>query len=193
MDTEVLFEHLALYYGNPFLGNKFLSNCVASDESASDQKVRTEAAGMQSLSYYESNYPTYFNGNVQAAPQFVSSNPAELSQFELKDGSLCIDAGANLTTTKSSGSGNVIPVADASYFTDGYNVIPGDMIMVGSSVARVTNVDIPGNKLTVDRNISWTGDTPVNLEYSGGGPDMGAMESGRVAGLARPNPPTNLK
>jgi len=193
-DTEVVFEHLDRYYGDPFLGNKFLSNCVASDESASDQKARTEAAGIRSLSYYEANYSAYFNGNVQAAPQFVINNPVEYSQFELKDGSLCIDAGGNLTTTKSSGSGNVIPVADASYFTYGYGVIPGDMIMVGSSVARVTNVDIPGNKLTVDRDISWTGGAPVNLEYSGGGPDIGAWESGGTGArsLKRPNAPTDL-
>ncbi len=51
-------------------------------------------------------------------------------------------------------------------------------------------VDITANKLLLDRQIGWGDGSPVNLEYAGAAPDIGAVEGGRAAMFAeRPKAP----
>jgi len=99
--------------------------------------------------------------------------------FFLQSGSPCIDAGGPLTTTIGSGSGTSLSVEDARYFTDGFGIIDGDMIQVGSNdPVRVTAVNYNSNTLTLSQSINWNSGDAVNYAYSGNGPDMGALESG---------------
>jgi len=95
----------------------------------------------------------------------------------LQAGSPCLDAGAPLTLTSGPGSGTEIPVLDAEYFVDGFGIVEGDLVRVGSAdPARVTAVDYQSSVITVNRSLSWEDGDGVCLAYSGSGPDMGALE-----------------
>jgi hypothetical protein len=119
----------------------------------------------------ESSLPTHFQNNIQADPRLNAD-------FTLQSTSPCIDAGAWLTNTNGVGSGSNIKVHDAGYFCDGFNLIDGDRIMVGSNEVTVTNVNYDTNTLTVTPSISWSNNAPVSLTYNGNAPDIGAFESG---------------
>jgi hypothetical protein len=43
---------------------------------------------------------------------------------------------------------------------------------------KVVKVEVEGNRLEVDRVVSWEAGQPVTLDYVGEAPDMGAFEFG---------------
>jgi hypothetical protein len=159
--------------------NKFIKNNFFSS-SASDNVIGHNSAGSHPVSWWQTNYPNNFSGNLQVDPKFVN---ATAYNFELQATSPMKDAGDSLTKTTSAGSGTTIPVEDALYFFDGFGITDGDMIIVGSnSQVKVTAVDYTNNRLTVARSISWNTNDPVNLPYAGSAPDMGAFEYGLSGG-----------
>ena len=128
--------------------------------------------------------------SFEADPLFVDVASRD---FRLRQDSPAIDAGGALTNTRSSGSGTSIPVNDARYFTDGFGLQDGDLIRVGNDTVRVTAVNYNTNTLTVDANISWNNNDPVNYDYAGNGPDIGAYESGYTSTNPTPTPnPSDL-
>jgi len=175
-NVDIYVKNFKKYYGNYMLNNIFSYNCLASDLTASSQNVKTEQGGINTLDYYERYSKEYFNNNIQANPSFVSNDPKMPKDLNLNSKSPCVDAGDDLTTVKNAGSGFVIPVEDAGYFTDGFGIVEGDQIRVGSQVVVITKVDYSRNKLTVDRSISWELSDGVNLSFVTGAPDIGASE-----------------
>ncbi len=127
-----------------------------------------------------------FADNIEAEPKLAIDNrqgePVELAKLSAADfmpmeGSPCIDAGTPLTTTTDGGQGRIVPVEDAHYFCDGWGMIPGDFVTIGSAgTAQVVKVDIPARTLTLDRDLTWKKGEAVNLPFSGTGPDIGAVE-----------------
>ena len=111
--------------------------------------------------------------------------------FELASGSVAVDAGGPLTTTRSAGSGRSVPVGNADYFTNGFGItgVPNDLVRIdGQGPYKVVAVNYGSNTLTLDQDASWGSNVAVNYDYAGNGPDVGAFESGYTA----PNntPPT---
>lgn len=96
--------------------------------------------------------------------------------FNLAAGSPGIDAGGFLTTTTNAGTGTVVAVGDARFFTDGLGVIPGDRVQIGTDVVQVTALNYAANTLTVTPAITWAVGEGVALPYSGAKPDIGAFE-----------------
>lgn len=123
-----------------------------------------------------------FSSNHYGDPKFRDARNLD---FGLSADSAAVDIGVPLTETISQGSGRDIPVEDAGYFIDGYGIVDGDTIKVGSEVVRITAVDYSRNLLRVDRDIIWQSKAPVNFPYSGSRADAGAKESG----LQRPKAP----
>lgn len=114
------------------------------------------------------------NNSITQNPLFV--DPAN-KDFTLQQNSPCIDKGGFLTKTTNSGSGKTLVVENARYFTDGFGVIDGDLIQVGSnSTVRIAKVDYDTNTLTIDRSMSWKKGDGVSYPYSGSAPDIGAYE-----------------
>jgi hypothetical protein len=104
------------------------------------------------------------------------TNPST-KDFTLQSSSLAIDAGRFLTTTVGTGtSSTLVTVADAGFFHDGYGMVSGDTIRVGSQTVTITAVNYAANTLTVTPAISWSSGQGVSLPYSGSAPDLGAFE-----------------
>ena len=138
--------------------------------------------GNKTVAQVESAWPANYANNYEFNPMFTN---AAADDFTLQAGSPCIDAGGNLTTAIGSGTGTVIPVVDSLYFTDGYGLIDPDIIRIGGSSAQIVSIDRGSHLITVDRTITWSPGDPVNLDYNGSAPDLGAFESGsssRIAG-----------
>ncbi len=97
--------------------------------------------------------------------------------YNLAVNSPIIDKGVNLTTVSSAtGSGTTFTVVDARYFCDGWNLITGDTIMIGSQTRTITAVDYDTNTITVSSSLAWTNGDGVNLAFNGSAPDPGAYE-----------------
>ena len=111
--------------------------------------------------------------------------------YSLVAGSPIIDKGVNLTTvTSATGSGTSFTVADSHFFCDGWNLIPGDTIMVGNQQTTITSINYNTHTITVNSAVSWTQNvTGVNLPFSGTAPDPGAYEFGSQLVV----PPNNLR
>lgn len=126
------------------------------------------------LAWWQSNYPGLFTNNIEAPPSFLDE---EARNFRLQPRSPLIAAGAFLTRTIGAGRGNVIPVADASYFYDGYGIPgeAGDMIQLEgqTNAARIVHIDEAANTLTLDQPLAWAGGQGVALPFQGVRPDLG--------------------
>ncbi|MBN2574285.1 MAG: hypothetical protein JXP73_06950 [Deltaproteobacteria bacterium] len=114
---------------------------------------------------------------ADVASAFTVDN-LERFDFRLQAGSPAIDRGVFLTTTTAGGSGTVIPVADPSYFIDGFGIVPGDEIQLEgqSATARIVSIDYAGKQLTLDRTLTYAAGNGVTMKYSGPAPDIGAFE-----------------
>ncbi len=104
---------------------------------------------------------------------------AASGDYRLRAGSPAIDAGGPLTTTRDAGAGTRVPVLDTGCFTDGWGIVEGDRVRIGSQPAvRITALDAATGGLVVDRPLTWRQGEGVSLDYDGNGPDIGAVETG---------------
>lgn len=140
--------------------------------------LQNSGASSYTLATLQSSYSTYFYGNIQANPEFTSAGDAVNGNFSLQSGSPAIAAGAHATTTTANGSvTTTVPVADPYFFSDGRQVLPGDLIVVGSNPpVRITSISYSGATLTVGSSISFSSGANVDRAgYNGSAPDMGAF------------------
>jgi hypothetical protein len=161
-----------------------------------------QAFGFYNVSTSSQIFAGNWNGDTQGDPLFVSASttfgdPTDQTHpdLHLRSGSPLIDAAVALTTiTSPSGTGTVLQVGDAGYFTDGWSIIEGDVIQLLGSArrARIAKVDYQSNTITVDSSLTWTQNQGVALAYSGTAPDIGAFETGQV-GTGAPAAPTNVR
>jgi hypothetical protein len=194
--TGLLFDHTSGTTGAP-IANVVVKNNLFWDNNASSVSFYYASAASEELAgnYYQtadvrdqSGYSVIDlpSGNFKSSadPLFVNtagtpdvSNPAQFD-FHLQAGSPAVDQGVFLTTTTGDGSGTVIPVQDASYFTDGFGIILGDEIQLqgAAQTVRIVSVDYAANQITVDVPLSWTSGQGVGLPHEGSSPDIGAFE-----------------
>ncbi|MEA3400513.1 MAG: right-handed parallel beta-helix repeat-containing protein [Armatimonadota bacterium] len=155
---------------------QLFSNVIVS-ERPSEPVIASITSGRRqyTLAEFEHAHPAAAAGNVNLDPGFVD---ADNYDFRLRDTSPCIDAGRPLTTAVEAGQGTLLRVGDATWFTDGYGVIEGDMVRVGEQRARVVQADYAAGTLTLDEPLRWTAGSGVSLDYHGKAPDIGAVEMG---------------
>jgi parallel beta-helix repeat protein len=167
-----------LVYGTPLSGILFTRNDLFDTQAG--EAVFHEAFGDgDTLAAFEAQYGTQFFGNLEVEPGFTA---AAAHEFTLATGSLMIDAGIFLTETVAAGSGTTMQVADARFFTDGFDIDgePGDEIQLDGTTATavVLAVDYASNILTLDHALNWTAAQGVSLRFRGLAPDLGAFEAG---------------
>ncbi|MGZ0709522.1 InlB B-repeat-containing protein [Coraliomargarita sp. W4R53] len=133
--------------------------------------------GGNTLAWFEANYSSFFMNNTDIDPQFVDTSNRD---YSLQPSSPMIDAGMFLTTTTSAGSGRVIPVADAGFFHNGFDIEGelGDRVQFegASAVFMIVDVDYTNHTITLDADATWTNGQGVSLAYNGSAPDLGAFE-----------------
>lgn len=159
-------------------GGKIINNIFY--DSAREGGECYSADSSSQAGYFADHNLAYRSGNpsdphgLNLNPQFVDLNNGDI---HLQPTSSAIDSGGPLTITASSGSGTVVSVESAGYFTDGWGIAEGDDIVIGSNAPiRVLAIDDAKNRLTVNRSITWAAGEPVSLSYLGTAPDRGAFE-----------------
>lgn len=154
----------------------WINNDIISEKPSEEVfGVRDPAKKTYTLKALEAAFPDKAMGNIGADPMFA--DPAQFD-FHLKSGSPCIDAGAFLTKAIAAGKGKTLKVKDALFFSDGFGRVDPDVLRVGQEKVKAMKVDVDKNEIELDREISWSADAPVTLDYEGAKPDMGAFESG---------------
>jgi hypothetical protein len=70
--------------------------------------------------------------------------------------------GVALTATRGAGSGRLLPLVDAGYFTDWYGRdLPPDVLYLNDERAEVQAVDYAANTVMLDRDVTWQDGQPV--------------------------------
>jgi hypothetical protein len=181
-DAEFIFQNNNFFHSvNPPDGDNVSSG-------SGTIRIQNDEYTLQEI---QTNFPTYFQNNIEVDPVFLHTDLDynDYNELDFRLNALnqnggnnhLIDAGAYLTTTIGTGSNStVITVNDASYFYDGWG-IPGeeaDHIQVGSNdPVQIINIDYENNEITVDGSISWNDGEGVSLPYNGIAPDIGVHES----------------
>jgi hypothetical protein len=173
---EVGSVQLQLTNSQHMRGESYDHNLIYSAEpspSGAAQPVLLWDGRLMTLAEAERHASGFLRDNLSADPKLV--DPL-WDDYHLRSDSPCIDAGRHLTTATAGGSGSRLPVADSSYFCDGFGLIGGDALMVaGGGTARV--IAIPdSHTLILDRDLTWDKGAGVSLVYQGEGPDIGVFE-----------------
>ena len=142
---------------------------------------------------YFTTFAAYQTGSGQDAQGKFQDPMINTTTGILLTGSPAINAGGNLTTVVSTSGGGaatpcnpsssptILKVQDARYFTDGYGMVPGDSIRVGTGTgaltAQVIGVNYSTNELTLANAVGAIAvGAPVNYSYVGTAPDIGFCE-----------------
>jgi PKD repeat protein len=154
--------------GNP-RENSFISNSVLGAQ------IYWYPEGYAFILDLQNEYPAYWQANMVANPMFVNEGARNL---HLQATSPLIDSGAFLTVTTNSGGSTSMQVDDASYFSDGFGIVPGDTIQLEgeTQTARILSINSNTNTLILDTTMFWSSGQGISLQYSGYRPDIGAYE-----------------
>ncbi len=159
-------------------------NCIKNNLYLNAPRVYGYNSAVASDQEFANNY----NGDASGNPLFVNAtstpgDPADTSypNLAVRTNSPVINAGGALTTiTSPSGSGTSFVVADASYFTDGWGIVSGDLIQLMNSTqrTRITSVNYATRTISVTPSLTWVNGQGAAMAYEGTAPDIGAFETG---------------
>lgn len=129
-------------------------------DSTATAVIDIDADGGETVSSAETAY-SQITGTLNQS--FEACNPGGDDYRPGKDDLFLREGGVFLTTVASAtSSGTSFDVADASFFFEGSEIIPGDTIKTAAGeYAKIT--DITGNTLTVHRSISFTNGEGVSI------------------------------
>jgi len=114
-------------------------------------------------------------GSITTWPAYVDTS---LNDYHLDSSSPCIDTGGALTVTTGAGTGTVISLNDVRFFSDGFNLISGDSVLIGANPpVEIIAVDPELNRIIVSTPLAWYSEDPVHYQYYGSSPDIGALEA----------------
>ncbi len=136
----------------------------------------------QTISTREAQFSGWYD-NRSGDPKFINYQRVG-PNFQLDTGSDAIDTGRCLTQANGQGvNSTTLIVDDGRYFTDGFGIVDGDDIKIGTN-DPVEITDRNGQTLTLASAKTWSNNDCVSFDYNGTKPDIGAFESG-----ASPPPP----
>lgn len=182
-------------FGDELTGT-LVKNNIVSETSAPFEFLVISSAGAEEVDfndYHASSRPETFvwqgyimnwdqyraasgfdQNTLTVEPGFVSPGGFDL---RLLSSSQLIDAGSPVTRTVGAGAGTIVTVADTRYFTDGWDLVDGDLIRIGSSdPVRIEHVDRAASTITIDAAITWGDGDGVGFPHLGAAPDIGALE-----------------
>jgi hypothetical protein len=169
-DTNNIYSG-AIYvqYGTASTGNEFSNNCISTDGGSDRINIQTgSCTTANNLGHKVGSEPSYVS---TSDPLYI--NPGSPNwDLTLGANSPAINAGKTLVTiTSATGSGTSFTVDEPLYFTDGKGIAEGDVVTVGSTTTRIT--DITGSTVVVADSVSWAQEDGIywNKDTS---PDIGA-------------------
>lgn len=131
--------------------------------------------------------------SVFAEPRFVAPNTNTLDGHRVQTPL----QGVPLTKTVGSGTNtNRVRLADSKYFFDGFDIVgmQGDKIMIGNQQVRVIDVDyeatdpVQRNTITIDRQISYSGNEPVRYDTQTSTAQIGLLPKSFFSNQPGPDP-----
>jgi hypothetical protein len=142
----------------------------STDLNLSELKVRNNLIDGVNLSWAISG-----TNAVIGVPEFID---APQNDFHLNTSSPAINQGTLLTTTTNAGTGAVIQIVDAGFFTDGYGIRTGDLIMIEGQTQtfEIIAIDYVTNSITLDQTTTWSVGAGISFTYIDNVPDIGAFE-----------------
>lgn len=161
---------------------RFYNNNVTPQSDKNEVVVWIKKKNMgYTLDAFEQAYPEYNGNNIQGNPRFIAEQPdlknLDRSEYELTKDSPCVDAGGFLTYAIGAAEDSALKVSDPYFFSDGFDIVEGDMIRVGDEEAQIRSIDYETGYLILNKKIQWKDKAPVSLIYKGEAPDIGAVES----------------
>ena len=124
------------------------------------------------------NQPLFFNEGIldeaDARPQnFRLNNLSDFfNAYTLTTTSPGKNQGTNLASVTVSGTGARITLDDALYFSDGFRLIDGDVLIIGDDVVKVIDI-VDDTKIDVNQSITVQSGDKVYLALSSSKPDIG--------------------
>jgi hypothetical protein len=165
-------------------------NCIYTDILLPENSIYVSYNTRVSVTGVQKSFGDQYKYNVDVNPLFED---ASAHKFQLQEESQIRNAGSFLTTAAGSGvQSNQLVVADATYFSDGFGIITGDVIQFENQTERVeiAGIDYATNTLTLNSAMSWNAGDGVALKFTGSSPDMGAIEYGSdITDDQAPTPP----
>lgn len=111
--------------------------------------------------------PIVGSGNVEAAPGFVGTDPdGSLNDFLVPDvGSALLSAQSPMTEASGSATDSTsLTVDDADYFMDGFGIVKGDVIKIGSGDwVEITEINYSTEVITLEETRTWSDNDDVYL------------------------------
>src|SRR5690606_18533764 len=154
-------------------GSVLAGNLFAPSSGKEPQIYSDVAGGALPLSKAESRFSSLILANRGGAPQFVTASLTKLADFVLQQCSQGVDQGVFLTTATADCNSRRWPVADSRFFTDGFGIVPGDVIQPEGSSSRATvmKVDAAGKTLELSAALQFSKGQGVALRLEGSAPD----------------------
>jgi len=123
--------------------------------------------------------------NLLAQP---TTRSHEVYDFNSARTSPAYQSGGPLTFTTSAGSGAVVPVKDAGYFTDwfGRTDVPDELVYMNGKEYKVVKVDYEQNTIKLNKDAEWTANTPVF--WGAEKPNRGLQPRDIISGPPDPDP-----
>jgi hypothetical protein len=154
----------------------FMQDSCSGFESDSNNFFNTRPLAIE-WNQNKIDWATYLALSGQEAHSLTSdpvfTDPTALN-FSLQAASPAIGKGVILAHAKNAGSGKTISVTNADYFSDGFGIGSGDLIVVGNNRVNITAIDYINHSISVDRDINWNANDAVSFPFTGIAPDMGA-------------------
>jgi hypothetical protein len=111
-------------------------------------------------------------------PLFMNTNYAALD-LRLQSGSPVRGRGTNIVKiTSASGSGTSFAVDRPKALIDGFGLVEGDLVTIGSTVTRILSNNWATSTITVANSVSWTQNDPIYWGALGSQKDIGAYPYG---------------
>jgi len=156
--------------------NIFSQNLVYQMQNSSDDLNSTELKIRNNLlDGFNPSWALFGHSYIIGNPEFIDISTYD---FHLQTVSPAINKGYFLAKTTNAGTGVTIKLKDAGFFTDGYGISEGDLILFEGQTQEfeILGIDYINNTITVNKVTSWNIGDRISLTYNDNIPDIGAFE-----------------
>ena len=156
--------------------NIFSQNLVYQIQNSSDDLNSNELKIRNNLlDGVNPSWALFGDNYIIGNPEFIDISTYD---FHLEIASPAINGGGFLAKTTNAGTGVIIELEDAGFFTDGYGISKGDLLQFEGQTQEfeILGIDYINNTITLNQVTSWNIGDRISLTYNDPIPDVGAYE-----------------